>query len=58
METILEPNIHPVLVHFSYALSISAFVSYGIAWVYAYGWYTALVFVPLYKFFNKNKAAA
>lgn len=31
MGTILEPNIHPILVHFSYALSITAFISYLIA---------------------------
>lgn len=31
MGTILEPNIHPVLVHFAFALSITAFISYLIA---------------------------
>ena len=31
MGPILEPNIHPILVHFAYALSITAFISYLIA---------------------------
>ncbi len=31
MGSILEPNIHPVLVHFAYALSFTAFISYLIA---------------------------
>ena len=31
MGSIFEPNIHPILVHFSYALSITAFISYLIA---------------------------
>ncbi len=28
MESLIEPNIHPVLVHFAYALSVAAAVSY------------------------------
>jgi len=31
MENIIEPNIHPILVHFAYALSITAFISYVLA---------------------------
>ena len=31
MENMIEPNIHPILVHFAYALSITAFVSYTLA---------------------------
>ncbi len=31
MGTIFEPNIHPVLVHFAYALTFTAFISYLIA---------------------------
>jgi len=31
MENMIEPNIHPILVHFAYALSITAFVSYMLA---------------------------
>ncbi|GJL93536.1 DUF2231 domain-containing protein [Hyphococcus sp.] len=31
MENMIEPNIHPILVHFAYALSITAFVSYALA---------------------------
>ncbi|GJL90925.1 DUF2231 domain-containing protein [Hyphococcus sp.] len=31
MENLIEPNIHPILVHFAYALSITAFVSYALA---------------------------
>ncbi len=31
MENLIEPNIHPILVHFAYALSITAFVSYLLA---------------------------
>ncbi|MEX6633405.1 DUF2231 domain-containing protein [Hyphococcus lacteus] len=31
MENIIEPNIHPILVHFAYALSITAFISYALA---------------------------
>lgn len=31
MESLIEPNIHPILVHFAYALSITAFVSYALA---------------------------
>ncbi len=31
MENMIEPNIHPILVHFAYALSITAFVSYVLA---------------------------
>lgn len=37
-------------------ISFPAFLI-GLAWAYAYGWYTALVFVPLYNFFNKHGAA-
>tara|TARA_R110002049_G_scaffold9389_2_gene47911 strand:- start:1388 stop:1666 length:279 start_codon:yes stop_codon:yes gene_type:complete len=29
----------------------------GLAWAYAYGWYTALLFMPLYNFFNKKSPA-
>lgn len=29
----------------------------GLVWAYFYGWYAALVFVPLYNFFNGKKAA-
>lgn len=28
----------------------------GLAWSYAYGWYTALIFVPLYNFFHRRSA--
>lgn len=31
MENMIEPNIHPILVHFAYALSITALVSYLLA---------------------------
>lgn len=31
MENLIEPNVHPILVHFAYALSITAFVSYALA---------------------------
>ncbi len=31
MENLIEPNIHPILVHFAYALSITALVSYLLA---------------------------
>ncbi len=31
MENIIEPNIHPILVHFAYALSVTAFISYLLA---------------------------
>lgn len=31
MENMIEPNIHPILVHFAYALSVTAFVSYAFA---------------------------
>ena len=31
MENMIEPNIHPILVHFAYALSITAFISYVLA---------------------------
>lgn len=31
MENIIEPNVHPILVHFAYALSITAFISYVLA---------------------------
>lgn len=31
MENMIEPNIHPILVHFAYALSITAFMSYMLA---------------------------
>ncbi len=31
MENMIEPNIHPILVHFAYALSVTAFVSYALA---------------------------
>ncbi len=37
-------------------ISVSAFFI-GLAWAYAYGWYTALVFVPISNFFNKRGAA-
>lgn len=37
-------------------LSLPAFII-GAVWAYLYGWYTALVFVPLYNFFNRSKAA-
>lgn len=37
-------------------ISLPAFLI-GLAWAYAYGWYTALVFVPLYNFFYKRGAA-
>lgn len=29
----------------------------GLVWAYLCGWYAALVFVPLYNFFNRKKAA-
>jgi len=31
MENLIEPNIHPILVHFAYALSMTAFISYLLA---------------------------
>jgi uncharacterized membrane protein/ketosteroid isomerase-like protein len=31
MENLIEPNVHPILVHFAYALSVTAFVSYAFA---------------------------
>ncbi len=31
MENLIEPNIHPILVHFAYALSVTAFISYLLA---------------------------
>ena len=37
-------------------ISFPAFLI-GFAWAYAFGWYTALVFVPLINFFNKRRAA-
>jgi len=38
-------------------LSLPAFLI-GLAWAYAFGWYTALVFVPLHNFFNKRESTA
>lgn len=38
-------------------LSLPA-VLIGLAWAYAYGWYAAIVFVPIYNLFNKKKVAA
>ena len=38
-------------------LSFPAFLI-GLIWAYVYGWYTAIVFVPLYNLFNKRGAAA
>ena len=29
----------------------------GVAWSFAYGWYAALLFVPLYNFFNGKPPA-
>lgn len=29
----------------------------GLAWVVFYGWYTAVIFVPLYNFFNRKRAS-
>ena len=40
-----------VMIHVTGSTS-SLFV--GLAWAYAYGWYTALLFVPLYNFFNRK----
>lgn len=31
MENMIEPNAHPILVHFAYALSVTAFASYAMA---------------------------
>lgn len=36
-------------------ISLPAFLV-GLVWAYAYGWYTAVVFVPLYNFFNRKSA--
>jgi len=36
-------------------ISFPAFLI-GLVWAYAYGWYTAVVFVPLYNFFNRKSA--
>ena len=37
-------------------ISFPAFLI-GLVWAYAFGWYTALLFVPLFNFFNKRAAA-
>lgn len=34
-------------------LSLPSFLI-GVAWAYIFGWYAAVVFVPLYNFFNKR----
>lgn len=36
-------------------ISLPAFFI-GLIGAYAYGWYTAIIFVPLYNFFNRSKA--
>lgn len=38
-------------------LSLPSFLI-GLVWAYVYGWYAALVFVPLYNLFSKRAAAA
>ncbi len=43
----------PLMPGFSW--SIPGFLI-GLAWAYFYGWYVALVFVPLYNFFNRKSA--
>jgi len=36
-----------------------SFIGYliGLVWAYAYGWYIAAIFVPLYNFFNRKNAS-
>ena len=29
----------------------------GVLWAFVYGWYAALLFVPLYNFFSRKRAA-
>lgn len=43
----------PLLPGFSFSLN-GYFI--GLAWVIFYGWYTAILFAPLYNFFNRKAA--
>ena len=45
----------PLLPGFTW-ISLPSFLI-GFVEVYLYGWYAAVVFVPLYNFFNNRKAA-
>ena len=45
----------PLLPGFTW-LSLSSFVI-GLAETFAYGWFIAIVFVPLYKFFSRRAVA-
>ena len=36
-------------------ISFPAFLI-GLVWAYAYGWCTAIIFAPLYNFFNRKNA--
>lgn len=37
-------------------ISVQSFLI-GLAWAYAYGWYSAIIFTPLYNLFNRKAAA-
>ena len=58
---VAPPSLHmhmawePLLPGFSWSLGGYLI---GLAWVVFYGWYTALVFVPLYNLFNKSRTSS